>query len=181
MKWLTTLKCIITLRIYFILLGRLWSLDYIHENSMIYRWSENIKIFSDSAQGRDYCVQSIFFYNLFSFLSVQVDRIYSIDIYKFVLEISQRMWCLYILVYCNQTFSIPSFVFKISASLFSIIILCNLMPSVNNLSKSLFFFLKTLYVFVLMRSYNAIILFKLIPIFKDFNSFWCLQRNMKWK
>lgn len=122
-----------------------------------------------------------FFYNLFSFLSVQVDRIYSIDIYKFVLEISQRMWCLYILVYCNQTFSIPSFVYKISTSLFSIIILCNLMPSVNNLSKSLFFFLKTLCVFVLMRSYNAIILFKLIPIFKDFNSFWCLQRNMKWK
>lgn len=83
-----------------------------------------------------------FFYNLFSFLSVQVDRIYSIDIYKFVLEISQRMWCLYILVYCNQTFSIPSFVYKISTSLFSIIILCNLMPSVNNLSKSLFFLSK---------------------------------------
>lgn len=80
-----------------------------------------------------------FFYYLFSFLVVQVDRIYSIDIYKFVLEISQRMWCLYILVYCNQTFSIPSFVYKISTSLFSIIILCNLMPSVNNLSKSLFF------------------------------------------
>lgn len=138
MKWLTTLKCIITLRIYFILLGRLWSLDYIHENSMIYRWSEDIEIFSDSAQGRDY----FFFYNLFSFLSVQVDRIYSIDIYKFVLEISQRMWCLYILVYCNQTFSIPSFVYKISTSLFSIIILCNLMPSVNNLSKSLFFLSK---------------------------------------
>lgn len=32
-----------------------------------------------------------FFYNLFSFLSVQVDRIFPIDIYKFVLEISQRM------------------------------------------------------------------------------------------
>lgn len=80
-----------------------------------------------------------FFYNLFSFLSVQVDRIYSIDIYKFVLEISQRMWCLYTLVYCNQPFSIPSFVYKISTSLFSFIILCNLMPSVNNLSKSLFF------------------------------------------
>lgn len=142
MKWLTTLKCIITLRIYFILLGGLWSLDYIHENSMIYRWSEDIEIFSDSAQGRDYCVQSIFFNNLFSFLSVQVDRIYSIDIYKFVLEISQRMWCLYTLVYCNQTFSIPSFVYKISTSLFSIIILCNLMPSVNNLSKSLFFLSK---------------------------------------
>lgn len=149
-----------------------------HDLPMIRRYRD----FFHSARGRDYCVQSIFFYNLFSFLSVQVDRIYSIDIYKFVLEISQRMWCLYILVYCNQTFSIPSFVYKISTSLFSIIILCNLMPSVNNLSKSLFFFfLKTLCVFVLMRSYNAIILFKLIPIFKDFNSFWCLQRNMKWK
>lgn len=110
-----------------------------HDLQMIRKYRDFFRLCS---RKRLLCSEYFFFYNLFSFLSVQVDRIYSIDIYKFVLEISQRMWCLYILVYCNQTFSIPSFVYKISTSLFSIIILCNLMPSVNNLSKSLFFLSK---------------------------------------
>lgn len=110
-----------------------------HDLQMIRRYRD---FFRQCSRKRLLCSEYFFFIIYFHFFpSRQTGYIQQTFINLFQKSLKECDVSIYLYI-VTKPFSIPSFVYKISTSLFSIIILCNLMPSVNNLSKSLFFLSK---------------------------------------